>query len=324
MARLTLSFKDRKLKVFGLQAGDCMIGRDSDCAIRIDSLAVEPRHARIRSVEKGFVLEVLDGAQVLVNGQNVHAAHELRDGDSLQIGKHTFCFSEEGDLVGAETVVSHSGFPRSAWLQIHSGSHLGRTIRLNKAFTRIGKPDGSLAVIARREDGYYLSHLQGDSSPQVNDRDIEAHSIRLINNDFITVGELRVQFFADGGDGLLGTLSATSEQRRSARAVLEVPATLRADGQDWPVELLDMSLHGALVRPPAAFQPRPEEAYELSIKSEDGADIVMAVQIAQQREDQLGLRCVDIDPDSVAQLRRLVELNLGEARMLEREISALG
>ena len=48
MAKLTLSFKDRKLKVFALAPGECVIGRDPGCTIAIDSLAVASRHARIR------------------------------------------------------------------------------------------------------------------------------------------------------------------------------------------------------------------------------------------------------------------------------------
>jgi hypothetical protein len=50
----------------------------------------------------------------------------------------------------------------------------------------------------------------------------------------------------------------------------------------------------------------------------------MDVVIAHQQNDELGVRCVDIDLDSITHLRRLVELNLGETELLERELSALG
>ena len=36
-----------------------------------------------------------------------------------------------------------------------------------------------------------------------------------------------------------------------------------------------------------------------------------------------GLHCLAIDIDSVTHLRRLVELNLGDPALLEREVSAL-
>ncbi|MGD2074397.1 MAG: FHA domain-containing protein [Gammaproteobacteria bacterium] len=323
MARLTLSFKDRKLKAFGLQPGDCVIGRDSDCTIRIDSLAVAPRHARIRALDQAFVLEPLDGAQVLVNDRNISSGHELEEGDRFQIGKHTFYFSAEG-LASKHQEASHSGFRGAAWLQIQSGSHLGRTIRLDKAFTRIGRPDGSLAVIAHREDGYYLSHLQGENTPRINGHDIAARTTRLCDNDFITVGELRVQFFARAAAGSDESFFAESPRRRSTRTPLDVPARLWKGQEELTTQLCDISLYGALVRPAEGFEPDPEQVYRLSIPLESGPDIVMDVMMAHHGSDGLGLRCVNIDPDSASRLGRLVEVNLGWAGALEREVSALG
>ena len=50
----------------------------------------------------------------------------------------------------------------------------------------------------------------------------------------------------------------------------------------------------------------------------------MDVEIAHRENDELGLNCKDIDVDSITHLRRLVELNLGDPELLERELSALG
>ena len=60
MAKLTLAFKDRKLKIFAIPAKECLIGRDPDCLIAIDSLAVQPRHARITSTDESVVIEPCD------------------------------------------------------------------------------------------------------------------------------------------------------------------------------------------------------------------------------------------------------------------------
>ncbi|HXK57002.1 MAG TPA: PilZ domain-containing protein, partial [Gammaproteobacteria bacterium] len=38
----------------------------------------------------------------------------------------------------------------------------------------------------------------------------------------------------------------------------------------------------------------------------------------------LGLRCVSIDMESIGHLRRLVELNLGDAELLHRDLESLG
>ena len=325
MAKLTLSFKDRKLKVFGLESSDCIIGRESDCTIPIDSLAIAPRHAQVRASGQSFVVEALDsGAHILVNGEAINEPHELNEGDQIQIGKHTLSFSTESDGVRATTTATH--LPRDAWLQIHTGSHLGRTIRLDKAFTRIGKPDGNLAVVARREDGYYLSHLQGDSPPQINERDIGEKSTRLKDKDIVSVGRLRVQFYSNPASDSSATHPTSTDrlQRRYTRIPFDVPVTLNSTAGSWDTELIDISLHGALIKAPAPLAAATEHQYQLCVHLDGGHNICMDVVIAHQRDDELGLRCVDIDLESVTHLRRLIELNLGETELVERELSALG
>ncbi|MCG6865763.1 MAG: PilZ domain-containing protein [Thiogranum sp.] len=321
MARLTLSFKERKLKVFALPEGDCVVGRDPDCSIVIDSLAVAPQHARIRAEGERYFIEPIDaGHPVMVGQQPVAEAQELSDGDSVQIGKHSLRFSTDSDGIPQADVTP---LPAPGCLQIQSGSHMGRTIRLHKAFTRIGRPDGELAVIAHRDNGYYLSALHGEQGPQVNGRNIGESSCKLHDNDNIFVGELQVRFFADG-DPTQTAEPAPTEQRHFSRIPFHVNVTLGDGQQTWEGELLDISLHGALVKAPAAFAGQPQSRYQLAIHLEGGPDICMDVEIAHRENDELGLNCKDIDVDSITHLRRLVELNLGDPELLERELSALG
>jgi len=327
MAKLTLAFKDRKLKVFALQGADCLIGRDADCAVQIDSLAVEPQHARIRSVGEAFVVEAVhDKAAVQVNDELITGAHTLAEGDQIRIGKHTLAFSAETDGTVIDSKVSV--LPSAAWLQIQSGPHLGRTIRLDKAFTRIGKSEVNLAIIAHRDDGYYLSHLQGDSAPRVNDHEIGEQTRKLENTDRISVGELQLQFFADihaaQGAQLAASGQTDREQRQFSRIPFDVSVTLSREGQSWNSELIDLSLHGALIRTPKGFAADAEQVFRLAVHLEGGPDISMDVVEAHRENDQLGLKCKDIDVDSITHLRRLVELNLGDPELLERELSALG
>ena len=53
------------------------------------------------------------------------------------------------------------------------------------------------------------------------------------------------------------------------------------------------------------------------------AVIRMEGEIAHRDGTQVGMRCTGIDLDSIAHLRRLVELNLGDEELLHRELSAL-
>jgi len=327
MAKLTLSFKDRKLKVFALQSGDCLIGRESDCTIPIDSLAIEPHHARVRLLGEEFMIEPMDDSiLVQVNEQTITEAQILKEGDKIQIGKHSLRFSEESDVSGQSSVVTR--MPTVGWIQIQSGSHLGRTIRLNKAFTRVGKPDVDLAVIAHRDQGYYLSHLHGENTPQINHQDIGEESYQLQNGDQITVGELELQFFADATAAQNSDVALIEQdqeqQRQFSRIPFDVSVTLQTQQQSWESNLIDISLHGALIKAPPTFEADQEQPYQLAIHLEGGADICMGVLIAHHGNEQLGLQCRDIDVDSITRLRRLIELNLGNPVLLERELAALG
>jgi pSer/pThr/pTyr-binding forkhead associated (FHA) protein len=327
VAKLTLSFKDRKLKIFTLKPGDCVVGRDPGCDIVIDSLAVEPQHARIRFADNQYTIEPVNaGCRLSVDDQPVVEARELGDGDSIQIGKHSLGFSAGSEQPVAVATVTL--LPSAAWLQIQSGVHMGRTIRLNKAFTRVGKPQGELAVIAHRDDGYYLSTLQGEQGPQLNEQEIGQQTRKLQNADRIVIDELHLQFFADGVAAQSSAVPpdgrSQAQQRQFSRIPFEVGATLQHEQQQWETALLDISLHGALIQSPGSFEPLEEKQYRLAVHLEGGPDINMDVEIAHHQDDKLGLRCVHIDVDSITHLRRLVELNLGDPELLERELSSLG
>lgn len=327
MAKLTLSFKDRKLKVFALPAGNCVIGRNPDCTVVIDSLAVAPEHARIRNQDGTYLIEPVGAdCQISVGQRPVNETQPLAAGDIIHIGKHSLAFSEnnEGVAVDAAAIPLLS----ASWLQIQNGPHLGRTIRLNKAFTRIGKPNGELAVITHRDDGYYLSALQGDQGPQLNDQGIADSSRKLHDRDHIAIGELRAQFFSDGQSAhesaLPPTEQAEAQQRKFSRIPFDINVTLHDDQQRWETRLLDISLHGALIKAPATFTAAAEKRYRLAVHLEGGPEICMDVEVVHRENDKLGLNCTDINVDSITHLRRLVELNLGDPTLLERELTALG
>lgn len=331
MTRLTLSFKGQKLKVFALEQTETVIGRDSDCEIAIDSLAIEPRHATLRLAGNTCSVEPVNEATViLVNDVRIKSIHELNNGDKLQTGKHTLTFSTEPEITGRREplTVQAVGTESPGWLQIQSGSHLGRTIRLDKAFTRVGSADTNLAVIARRHDGYYLSHLNGETSPLVNHREIGESTHKLCHGDSINVGILQVQFFPDSAQTPqeskdMNETSDQTEQRKFSRIPFDVGVTLHLNDSHWESMLADISLHGALIHTPADFEPESDAQYRLVIHLEGGPDIEMDVHVAHREEGTTGLRCDDIDVDSITHLRRLVELNLGDPELLERELSAL-
>ncbi|RMG54935.1 MAG: PilZ domain-containing protein [Gammaproteobacteria bacterium] len=119
----------------------------------------------------------------------------------------------------------------------------------------------------------------------------------------------------------------SEERRHFHRILFDAPARLSCGPRSCGVQVVDISLHGALVRLPGGDDLRPEPGTELVLDIELDADnhIRMAGRVSHvEREDGLaGIVCERIDIDSIARLRRLVELNLGDAGLLERELEAL-
>lgn len=90
-------------------------------------------------------------------------------------------------------------------------------------------------------------------------------------------------------------------------------------------EIRDLSLKGALVAMASGWQGRSGEGCKLEIPlNHSDAVVVMEGHLAHVGDNNtVGIRCESIDLDSISHLRRLVELNLGDPELLNRELSAL-
>lgn len=115
----------------------------------------------------------------------------------------------------------------------------------------------------------------------------------------------------------------SKERRHFARVSLDAPATLTLAGWEHAVTVVDISLKGTLARLDPAVPAPDSETGRLSIELAPGAEIVMECRIAHGGGGYLGLHCVRIDVDSVSHLRRLMELNLGDPELLNRELGEL-
>ena len=115
------------------------------------------------------------------------------------------------------------------------------------------------------------------------------------------------------------------EQRHFSRVLFKAKATLSAGHQSHPCEVLDLSLKGALVRVAASehWTPNLDCALELDLDHDRRVVIRMDARVAHREGRVIGLRCKEIDLDSITHLRRLVELNIGDESVLQRDLNAL-
>jgi hypothetical protein len=114
------------------------------------------------------------------------------------------------------------------------------------------------------------------------------------------------------------------QRRRFSRISFHRPAELDLRGARTPCQLVDVSLKGALVEvPPDLTQGEGARCALVIHLDAGGAAIRMDGEIAHRNGNLVGVRCDEIDLESIAHLRRLVELNLGNDDVLHRELAAL-
>lgn len=114
------------------------------------------------------------------------------------------------------------------------------------------------------------------------------------------------------------------ERRHFIRVNFNAPAKLTTAGGVYTVVVHDLSLKGALVDLPPGVDLSQGTACELSITlTPSSHHIVMSVEVARGHGLHTGLFCKSIDLDSATHLRRLIEWQLGDAALLERDLAQL-
>lgn len=116
----------------------------------------------------------------------------------------------------------------------------------------------------------------------------------------------------------------TESHRLFSRVPFFAQVSLQVQGQTLSVELLDIALKGALVRIAEPLVLSLHEKCRLNLPLADGQEsIVMNGKVAHLQGQNVGMACEDIDLQSLTRLRRLLELNTGDADLMDRELSHL-
>lgn len=115
-----------------------------------------------------------------------------------------------------------------------------------------------------------------------------------------------------------------NESRHFSRIPFHADVHLRfhSGSEMKTLHLLDISLKGALVK---SDQPGDTsfngEGCSMALNlGRDGESIVMEGKIIHHEGQLIGIKCQYIDLDSMTNLRRLVELNIGDEKQVEREL----
>ena len=223
-AKLVLSLNASVLGEFSLDKERITIGRKPDNDIQVDNLAVSGKHAAIITILNDSFLEDLDSTNgTFVNGKLIKK-HALKDGDIIGVGKHELKYlneeaSEDQDfektMIIRPGMASHAAATATAEseqpppppaaessgdsmplgkIQVLSGPGSGKELELKKALITLGRPGVQVAVITRRPQGYFITHVEG-SHPIVNGQSIGGQAHALSDHDVIELAGVKMEFF---------------------------------------------------------------------------------------------------------------------------------
>jgi len=80
-------------------------------------------------------------------------------------------------------------------IQLLSGGNAGKELELSKPLTTLGKPGVQVAVLTRRPQGYFITHVEGVQRPTVNGQAIGSAPHALKDHDLVEIAGIKMEFF---------------------------------------------------------------------------------------------------------------------------------
>ncbi|MCP4041022.1 MAG: FHA domain-containing protein [Gammaproteobacteria bacterium] len=233
-AKLVLSLNGSVLREYPLTKERVTIGRKAENDIHVDNLAVSGQHALIITILNDSFLEDLGSTNgTYVNGKLIKK-HALQDSDVIGVGKHELKYlneqasstesdfektmiirpgmadqsaadvqkaTEKAEKAAASAPAEHQGRPAGGKMplgkiQVLNGPAKGKELTVKKALTTLGRPGVQVAVITRRPQGYFVTHVEG-KHPVVNGRTIGSTAHPLKDNDVLELAGVKMEFFVN-------------------------------------------------------------------------------------------------------------------------------
>lgn len=233
MAKLILSLDGSVIREVPLDKERVTIGRKPQNDVQIENLAVSSEHACIVTILNDSFLEDLGSTNgTLVNGNPIKK-HILQNNDMIEVGKYKLKYianmpgagqtptddfektmvlrapmvkpavvpTPSGDTqTGAALAAASTEAPKPAAaplaaVQILNGPSAGKELELVKNLTTLGKPGVQVAVITRRPQGYFITHVEGANFPVVNGKTLDSQAHPLKDHDVIELTGVKMEFF---------------------------------------------------------------------------------------------------------------------------------
>lgn len=85
-----------------------------------------------------------------------------------------------------------------AVVQVLTGPNAGKELELVKNLTTLGKPGLQVAVLTKRPQGYFITHVEGESFPSVNGQTLTSQAHQLKEHDVIELAGVKMEFYFKG------------------------------------------------------------------------------------------------------------------------------
>lgn len=97
--------------------------------------------------------------------------------------------------LGVQAMPGGPAKPQVAAIQVLTGTNAGRELELSKPLTTLGKPGVQVAVITKRPQGYFITHVEGAAFPVLNGRVLDAQAHALNDHDVIELAGVKMEFY---------------------------------------------------------------------------------------------------------------------------------
>jgi pSer/pThr/pTyr-binding forkhead associated (FHA) protein len=235
MAKLIFLLDGNVIKEYAVDKDRLTIGRRATNDLHIDNLAISGEHAVIVSVGDEVYIEDLNSTNGTLVNKKVIKKQALKHGDTIGLGKYQLKFVQDltttkklesngfADTVmmtpakaleeesleqgaaseGTTTDLETDETPDSVVevqeprLKILTGDRSGEILFLDKTMVKLGEAGKQVAVVTKRLDGFFLTHVAGNQYPMVNGKTIGAQAHALTNHEEIEVLGIKMEFCLD-------------------------------------------------------------------------------------------------------------------------------
>ncbi len=157
----------------------------------------QPSHTTAADFERTMVLRAPaaggaakkpEGAEVSRTQVNLQAAQQATPVQADTTSK----FAQAAETTSTQPPIA--GAPVAA-VQILTGPNAGKELELVKNLTTLGKPGLQVAVLTRRPNGYFITHVEGATFPVLNGTQLSEHPHQLKDHDIIELAGVKMEFY---------------------------------------------------------------------------------------------------------------------------------